>query len=141
MLLAVLGHVDADHRGIVVEEELSQRLRQLGLAHAGGAEEEEGTDRAVRVSHARARAAHRVGHRVDRVLLADHAPGQQLLHVQKLLGLALHHLARRDAGPGGHDLRDHVRGDLLGEHRLLGLAGARLRVRELLLQLGDAAVA
>ena len=45
-LLHVLAHVDADHRVLVVEQELGQRPRQLGLADAGGPEEQERADRA-----------------------------------------------------------------------------------------------
>src|SRR3712207_8467602 len=33
VLLGVLAHVDADHGPLVVEQELRQRLGQLGLAH------------------------------------------------------------------------------------------------------------
>jgi hypothetical protein len=36
VLLAVLAHVDAHHGALVVEEELGERLGQLGLADAGG---------------------------------------------------------------------------------------------------------
>jgi hypothetical protein len=49
VLLHVLGHVDADHGLLVVEHELGQRTRQLGLADAGGTDEEERADRPVRV--------------------------------------------------------------------------------------------
>jgi hypothetical protein len=41
VLLHVLGHVDADHRLLVAEEELGKRAGQLGLAYSGGAEEDE----------------------------------------------------------------------------------------------------
>ena len=34
--LHVLGHVDADHVVVAVEQEAGQRLAQLGLADAGG---------------------------------------------------------------------------------------------------------
>ena len=44
-----------------------------------------------------ARAAQRVGHRGDRLLLADDAPVQALLHVDELLDLALHQARDRDA--------------------------------------------
>ena len=37
MLLHVFGHVEAHHRGLVIEQILRQRLGQLGLADAGGA--------------------------------------------------------------------------------------------------------
>ena len=41
MLLHEFGHVDADHRVGVVEQEFGEGLGQLGLADAGRAEEEE----------------------------------------------------------------------------------------------------
>ena len=46
VLLHVLGHVDADHVRLVVEQEVGERARQLGLADAGRAQEEERADRA-----------------------------------------------------------------------------------------------
>src|SRR3546814_9746952 len=49
VLLHELGHVDADHRIIVVEQETCERLGQLGLADARGAEEEEAAERAIRI--------------------------------------------------------------------------------------------
>src|ERR1019366_2402502 len=41
VLLAVLAHVDADDGALIVEQELGERLGQLGLAHSGGPEEQE----------------------------------------------------------------------------------------------------
>jgi hypothetical protein len=38
---------------------------------------------------------------------------QPILHVQKLLGLALHQAADRDASPAGDDLGDVISVDLL----------------------------
>jgi hypothetical protein len=58
---------------------------------------------------------------VQRVVLADHAQPQLVLHREQLLLLALQHLGDRDAGPLGDDLRDLLRGHLLGEQRALGL--------------------
>ena len=49
VLLHVLAHVDADHRPLVVEQEVRERPRELGLADAGRAEEQERADRLVRV--------------------------------------------------------------------------------------------
>ncbi len=63
----------------------------------------------VRVGQARARAADGVGHRADRLVLADHALVQLVFHLQQLLALALHQLGHRDAGGARHHL-----GDLLG---------------------------
>jgi hypothetical protein len=86
VLLHVLAHVDADHRALVVEQELGQRLGQLGLADAGGAEEQERADRPVGVLQAGARAAHRARHRADRGVLADDALAQALLELAQLRG-------------------------------------------------------
>jgi hypothetical protein len=45
-LLHELAHVEARHRLLVVEEELGERLGELGLAHAARPEKEEAADRA-----------------------------------------------------------------------------------------------
>ena len=89
VLLLVLGHVDPDHRLLVVEQELGQRPRQLGLAHAGRSEEEEAAERAVGILQTGPGAADRVRHGVDRLVLTDDALVQPLLHVNELLHLAL----------------------------------------------------
>src|SRR6185436_11462301 len=41
VLLHVLGHVDANHRVLVVEQELRESARRLGFPHARWAEEDE----------------------------------------------------------------------------------------------------
>ena len=68
-----MGHCVRDraayHVLLVVEEELRQGLGQLGLADAGGPQEEEaGAARLAR--QARPAAQHRVRHRVHRLVLA-----------------------------------------------------------------------
>ena len=123
-------------RGIV-EQEFGERLGQLGLADAGGAEEQEGAERAVRVLQAGAGAADGGGDGLDRILLADDALADRLFHVEQLLALAFHHPLDRDAGPAADDGGDILVGDFLAQHRALGAAGG---FGELLLQLRDAAV-
>ena len=86
-----LAHVEADHRVLVVEQHLRQRLAKLGFAHAGGAEEDERADRAVRVLQAAAAAADGVGDGLDRFVLADDALVQPLFEHQQLGLLGLHH--------------------------------------------------
>ena len=49
VLLHVLGHVEAHHGFLIPEHGLGQSLAQLGLAHAGGPQEDEGTNGAVLV--------------------------------------------------------------------------------------------
>ncbi len=114
VLLHELAHIDADHRVGTVEQEFGQRLAQLGLADAGGAEEQERAGRTVRIGQACTRAAHGIGDDLDRFLLADHAVVQHLFHAQQLVALAFEHLVDRDAGPARNDL-----GDLLVGHAVL----------------------
>jgi hypothetical protein len=56
---------------LVVEQELRERLGQLGLADAGRAEEQERADRAVRVLQPGTRAAHSIRDRAQRLVLPD----------------------------------------------------------------------
>ena len=53
VLLHVLRHVEPHHRALVVEEELGQGPRGLGLADAGGAEEDERAGRPVGITQTR----------------------------------------------------------------------------------------
>jgi hypothetical protein len=143
VLLLVLGHVDADHRPLVVEQEVGQRPGQLGLAHPGGSEEEETADGAVGVGQARPAAADGVGHRGHGVLLAHHPLVEVVLQVDELGHLGLHEPRHGDAGPAADHLGHVLLVHLLLEHLLLGLelgqaGGGRL---DLLLQLRHAPVA
>src|SRR5215213_139280 len=106
VLLHVLGHVDADHRLLVAEEELGERAGELGLADPGGAEEDERAGRALRVLQAGAGAADRLRDGGDRDLLADHALVEFLLHADQFLGLGLGELEDRDTGPHRDDVGD-----------------------------------
>ena len=116
VLLGVLAHVDADHRPFVVEQELRESLGKFGLAHTCGSEEQERTGGAVGVGDPGAGAAHRIRHRTHGFLLTDHTLAEFFLHPQEFLGLTFHEAAGRNAGPGTHDLRDVLGGDLLGDH-------------------------
>ena len=127
VLLLVLAHVDAHHRLLVVEQELGQRARRLRLADAGRAQEQERAERPIRVLQSGARGAHRVGHGLDRLVLADDALAQPILHLQQLFDLALEHLADRHAGPLADDFGDVLLGDFLLDQRAAVLAALALR--------------
>ena len=113
MLLHVFRHVDPHHRGLVVEQELGKRARELGFADAGRPQEDERSDWAVGILQARAGPNHRVGDRLHRLVLADHAFVQLLLEMRKFLDLALHQARHRNAGPARDDLGDVLFVDLL----------------------------
>src|SRR6202022_5007827 len=62
-------------------------------------------------------------------VLPDHPLAQLLIHVKKLLALALEHPVDRNAGPARDHLSDLFRSDLLLEHLPLGR-----RLRQLLFE-------
>ena len=107
MPLLVLAHVDADDGILVAEDDLRQGLGELRLPHAGRAEEEEGGDGVPAVLEPRPRQSHRLAHRPDRLVLADDALVQPLLHPHEPLPLLGGQLGDGDAGLLGDDLR-HV---------------------------------
>ncbi len=104
VLFAVFTHIHP-HQGVfIVKQEFGQRLGQLGLANAGGANKDERANRAARVFQPGARAADRIGDGVDGFFLTDDALVQAVFHVQQFFGLGFHHLGDRNAGPLGDDL-------------------------------------
>ena len=142
VLLHVLGHVDADHGLVVVEQVLRQRAHQFGFADAGGAEEDEAADGPVGVAEAGAVAQDGVGDQAHGFVLADHAVFEALGHLHQLLDFAFHHAGDRDAGPLGDDAGDIVFADLFFEQGVL-LDGFEFLLGglDILLDLREAAVA
>ena len=112
VLLHVLAHVELDQGVLVVEEELGQRLGQLGLAHAGRAQEDERAARALGVLEAGPGAADGPRQGLEGLFLADDPLVQLVLHAQQLGRLLLGQPVDRDAGPVGQHLGD----DLLVDH-------------------------
>src|ERR1035441_2668274 len=136
VLLHVLGHVDPDQRLVVAEEELGERARELGLAHARGAQEDERAGRTLGVLEAGAGAPDRLGDDLDGGVLADHALVQFVLHAHQLLGLGLGQLEDGDAGPHRDDVGDLLladRGTLAGLARFPCLLELAFLIRELAL--------
>src|SRR5690606_7162045 len=71
VLLGELAHVELDERVLVTEEELGERLGQLGLPDAGGAGEDERATGTLGVLETRTGPPDRLGERRDGRLLAD----------------------------------------------------------------------
>ena len=109
MLLHELGHIDADHVVFGIEQEGGERLAQLGLAHTGRPQKEEGSIGTIGVGQPCARTANRIRDKPHGFVLAHDTIVQLVFHVQQFFALALHHLRDRDAGSPGHHL-----GDLFG---------------------------
>ena len=139
-LLHILGHVDTHERALVIEQALGQRLGELGLAYAGGAQEEEAADGLVWVGETRTAATHGRGYSGDGLVLTDNALMQLALQALQLVELALHHLGHGHTGPGAHDLGDLVGGHLFVEalavllllrlERSLGILNLLLQTRD-----------
>ena len=109
MLFHVLGHVEADERVLVAVDGLGQGAAELGLAHAGGAEEEKAAQRTARVGETHAPAPDGPRHGGDGLVLTHDAPVQRLLESQQPLALRFGYRGSGYASPGRHDVR-HVRG-------------------------------
>ncbi len=78
MLLHIFRHIQTNERLGRVEQILRERLDELGFAHAGRTDKQEG-NRLVLGADARARAANGVSHSCDSALLPDNAAVQTLL--------------------------------------------------------------
>ena len=119
VFLRELGHIHPDQGILIIKEELGQRLGQLGLAHAGGASEDEGTCGTLGILETHSGATNGAGQGGDSLILADNPLVQLLLHTQELLGLGLSQLEDRDACGRGDHLGDYI---LVDNHLDVGLA-------------------
>src|SRR3546814_2323170 len=102
--LLVLAHVDGDHVALAAVQHVGQRDRGLGLADAGGADQQEHALGLARVLEVGTRGAHALGDGVERVALADHPFFQQVAQSEYGLDLVADHLSDRAAVPGCADL-------------------------------------
>ena len=120
MLLHVLGHVDAHHVLLRVEE-ASASVGPARSCPRPWAEEEERADGPARVLDARAGADHGVRDELDGLVLPDDALVQHL--VQACSSFSRSPSTRRETGMPvqlGDDLGDLVLGDLLAEQAGVG---------------------
>ena len=104
VLLHVLAHVEADE---LVAEQDGELSRQLRLADARGAREQERPGRMIRQSEARARTLDGLRHEVHGLLLAEHHALERLLERAQPLTIGRRRLTRwnsRHAGDDGLDV-------------------------------------
>ncbi len=99
--LHVFGHIDPDHGVFVPEHGLRQRLAQLRLAHACGAQEQEGSNGTPGILQSHPAPPDGPGHRPDCLVLAHHPLVEGLLHAQQPLALVLRQALDRNARPAG----------------------------------------
>ncbi len=133
VLLHVLAHVDAHHRPLVVEQELGERPRELGLADAGRAEEDERADRPRSGRRAR-RASGEPRSRPPRAPRpARRRARASRSSMRRSFCISPSSILRdRNAGPLRDDLGDVLLGDLFLQHAvvLLDLRESRASLLE-----------
>src|SRR3954447_17202525 len=116
-----LAHVDLDEGVVLAEQELRERLGELGLTDTRGAGEDEGTTRTARVLEARTRAPDRLADALDGLFLADDPLVELVLHAEQPGGLLLGQLEDGDSGPVGQHLGDLLVVDLGDDVHVAGL--------------------
>mmetsp|Transcript_388 Transcript_388/g.857 ORF Transcript_388/g.857 Transcript_388/m.857 type:complete len:369 (-) Transcript_388:28-1134(-) len=140
VLLHVLAHVQPHHVPLVVEELCGERLGELGLAHAGGAQEQEGAGWLPWAAETCTGALDCGRHRCHRRSLPQNAAAQRLRQRQQLGARGLAELGHWDAGPAADDLVHVLRRHRLAQHaatrRRAGLRRGQ-RLVQPLLQLRD----
>ena len=80
MLLHELGHVDTHHGFFGIEQEVGQRLAQLGLANPSGAQEQETAVGTIGVRQPGTGTTHRIGNGFHSFVLPHHPAMQGLFH-------------------------------------------------------------
>ena len=139
--LLVFAHIDSRNQVLVIEQELGQGLCQLGLANAGGAKEQERSNRPLLIGKACAGAAYGVGHGLYGLVLAYNPLMQFALHSDEFLLLAFKHPVYGDTRPAGYYLGNVFRGYGLCDDRVLDCGLLLAQLFQALLGDGQLAVA
>src|SRR5215471_8856850 len=84
----VFGHINPDHRVLVVKQELGQSASKFCFAYAGGPQEDETANWPVRVLESGPGAQHRFGYGFDRLILSNDPFVKLLFKMQEFLELA-----------------------------------------------------
>ena len=113
VLFHIFRHVEPHERVRRVEQVERELLDQLGLAHAGRADEQEGRRLALGAD-ARARAADGRADRVHSLVLTDDVRLETVLHAFEARGLLRRDLGGRDTRPDLDDLREQLLVDRRG---------------------------
>ena len=107
-----LAHIESNEPVRRAEEELAESLRDLGLAGAGGADEEEDAERPGRVGQPGFHERNPVDEAFDRLRLAEHAAFEERAHVVEAERRPrIEHVQRqprRGAERRDHGLRRHL---------------------------------
>ena len=101
-LLHIFTHVDSHHIVLRIKKILCNALGKFRLSHTGRAEEEERTDRPVRVLQTCTVTLDGADNRTDSLILSDDPALQPFLHFQYPVPLGFGHLIYRNPGHLGY---------------------------------------
>ena len=116
VLLHVLRHIDPHDVLLIVEQLQRQLLRQLGFAHAGGAQEEEAARRLSFARKSRARAKNGVADRFNSCGLTDDLLAEPLRQLDQAIAVGSAEAIHRNARPVAHHVANIVRSHFFLEH-------------------------
>src|SRR4051794_41899224 len=81
MLLHVFGHVDANHRVLIVEQEFRECASGLSFSDTSWSEKNERPNRTIRILKSSTRSAHSVRHSADCFVLSNHTFREKLFEL------------------------------------------------------------
>ncbi|MNV76203.1 hypothetical protein D3C71_1695410 [compost metagenome] len=99
MLLHILRHIDTDHAIFAIKERDRERFGQLRLPYPSRTEEQEGTDRPIRIFDPGSCPKHGIGHQADSFILAHNSFMQRFFQTQQLIPFAFNQSANRHTRP------------------------------------------
>ena len=135
VFLHIFGHVDPQHRIIIVKQEFSQSLGKFGLANASRTQHQKTAHGLMRVGKASTGSTNGIGNGRHSLTLANDALADDRLHAKQFLALTFQHLVNRNTGPAADHRCDMRCRDLfinqLGfGNRILGRGKFLLQRRE-----------
>ena len=131
-LLLIFTHINTRHHILIVEQIIRQGLCQLRLTNSGCSQEDERTDRPLRILQSGTAPTNCVCNSVNSFVLTNDTLVQFLLQVQQFILFALQHLGNRNTGPTRNDF-----GDIIAVHLFLDHRSATLHIMQLFLYVFD----
>src|ERR1700730_4835242 len=99
VLFHIFGHVEANKFPLVAEEKLSERFGQLSLANSGGSRKKKHAVRTTGIGKPRHGRSDLLGHRVNRMVLANDSFSKRIFHPQQAQLLIRGQTLDRDTRP------------------------------------------
>src|SRR5512140_223012 len=122
----VLGHVNGNDEPLAAEQDIGHGARAFRLAGSARTDKEEDRNGSFRIPHSGFGRPYSVGDLADSFVLPEDPLAQPGLQVEENSSFVLHHVADRDTGPIGHDLRGDRPIYIRIHKRFLSLGGTQI---------------